>query len=186
MWVQGNKYTGTNQNGVFTQGNITPPNKPSSILDSAGRIFGKTHPQYANFAVGQFVSARSQGARGDGQTDDTAAIKRMIDQVAERKLVNCSCLMSRFLQFAGCRILFFDHGTYLVSSTITIPAGTRIVGEAWSVIMGSGAAFSDVNNPQPVVRVGTQGSQGVLEITDMLFTTRGPGTQNFDMCDIDL
>lgn len=78
-------------------------------------------------------------------------------------------------QFAGCKIIFFDAGTYIVTSTITIPAGTQIVGEAWSVIMGSGSAFTDYNNPNPVIQVGTSGSTGVIEITDMIFTTRGPG-----------
>ena len=40
--------------------------------------------------------------------------------------------------------------------------------------MGTGSAFSDINNPQVVVRVGAPGSSGIVEITDMLFTTRGP------------
>ena len=51
-----------------------------------------------------------------------------------------------------------------------------IVGEAWSVIAGTGPFFRDVNNPQPVVRVGAPNSQGVVEITDIIFTTIGPGT----------
>jgi hypothetical protein len=62
-----------------------------------------------------------------------------------------------------------------VSSTITIPAGAQIVGEAWSVIAGSGNAFANQNEPQVVVRVGEKDSEGVVEITDMLFTTVGPG-----------
>ena len=41
--------------------------------------------------------------------------------------------------------------------------------------MGGGSAFEDINNPQPVIRAGDTNSQGVLEITDMLFATRGPG-----------
>lgn len=41
--------------------------------------------------------------------------------------------------------------------------------------MGGGSAFSDINNPKPVVRVGDTNSQGVVEITDIIFTTRGPG-----------
>ncbi|PAV23600.1 glycoside hydrolase family 55 [Pyrrhoderma noxium] len=155
-WVQGNVYTGTSATSKFVQANVTPPNKASSLLDSAGRIFGKTHPQYVNYAVDQFVSIRSLGAKGDGKTDDTQAIQ------------------DAFSQFSGCKIIFFDHGTYLVTSTITIPAGTQIVGEAWSVIMGGGSAFEDINNPQPVVRVGETNSQGTIEISDMLFTTRGP------------
>lgn len=62
-----------------------------------------------------------------------------------------------------------------MSSTITIPAGTQMVGEAWSVIAGKGAAFENVNVPTPVVRVGAPGSQGIMEITDIVFTTVGPG-----------
>lgn len=43
------------------------------------------------------------------------------------------------------------------------------------MIMGSGSAFEDINNPIPVVRAGDTNSQGVLEISDIIFTTRGPG-----------
>jgi glucan 1,3-beta-glucosidase len=76
-------------------------------------------------------------------------------------------------QYAGCKIIFFDAGTYVVTSTITIPAGTRVVGEAWSTIAGKGKAFEDQQNPQVVVRVGEKGSQGVTEITDIIFSTIG-------------
>jgi hypothetical protein len=62
-----------------------------------------------------------------------------------------------------------------VTSTLTIPAGTQIVGEAWSVIAGKGAAFEDYNTPRAVVQVGAVGSSGVMEITDMIFSTIGPG-----------
>lgn len=67
-WGQGNVFTGTNPAAKFTQGNIAAASKPSVLLDSAGRIFGKTHPQYASYAVGQFVSVRDQGAKGKGST----------------------------------------------------------------------------------------------------------------------
>lgn len=46
-----------------------------------------------------------------------------------------------------------DAGTCLVSSTINIPTGSIVVGEFWTTILGSGAAFNDASNPQPVVRV---------------------------------
>ncbi|KAF8879271.1 exo-beta-1,3-glucanase [Infundibulicybe gibba] len=154
-WGQGNVYKGTNPTGTFTQGNIVAANKPSVLLDGSGKIFGKQHPQYEKYAVSQFVSVRDHGAKGDGQTDDTAAIKDIL------------------AQFAGCKIIFFDAGTYIVTSTITIPAGTQIVGEAWSTIAGSGSQFQDINNPRPVIRAGETNSQGVLEITDMIFTTIG-------------
>lgn len=155
-WAQGNVYTGTSSSGKFIQSSIPSIPKASNLLDSAGHIFGKTHPQYKDYSVNQIVSVKAQGAKGDGQTDDTAALKNI------------------FATYAGCKIIFFDAGTYLVTSTLTIPAGTQIVGEAWSVIMGSGSAFQDQNNPQVVVRAGDANSQGVLEISDIIFTTRGP------------
>ena len=50
-----------------------------------------------------------------------------------------------------------------------------MVGEAWTVLAGKGAAFQDRNNPEPVFKVGAAGSQGIMEITDFVFTTIGPG-----------
>ncbi|KAJ7871389.1 exo-beta-1,3-glucanase [Mycena olivaceomarginata] len=155
-WGQGNVYKGSDASGTFTQGTITAPPKPAVLLDSGGKIFGKSHPQYAAYAVSEFVSVRDQGAKGDGKTDDTAALKAI------------------FAAYAGCKIIFFDAGTYVVTSTLQIPAGTRIVGEGWSVISGKGAAFQDVTNPQVVVQVGASGSSGLVEITDIIFSTIGP------------
>ncbi|KAK0442941.1 exo-beta-1,3-glucanase [Armillaria borealis] len=142
--------------GTFVRNNIVSAAKPASLLDGNGFIFGKTRPQYANYATSQIVSVKDNGAAGDGRTDDTAA------------------LTSIFNQYAGCKIIFFDAGTYIVSSTLTIPAGTQIVGEAWSVIAGKGSAFQDQSNPQVVVRVGAQGSQGTVEISDIIFSTIAP------------
>ncbi|KAK7049288.1 hypothetical protein VNI00_005889 [Paramarasmius palmivorus] len=127
-WGQGNVFVGSDSAGSFTQGDI-PANKPSVLLDNAGRIFGKMHPQYEDYSVDQFVSVKDEGAKGDGVSDDTAALQAIFD---------------------------------------------KIVGEAWSVIAGQGPIFYDYNNPVPVVRAGEPDSEGVLEITDMLFTTIGP------------
>ncbi|KAI0266843.1 exo-beta-1,3-glucanase [Gloeopeniophorella convolvens] len=153
-WAQGNVYTGTNGNPRFVQGNIDI-NKPGSLLQN-GKIVSKGRPTYADYAVSQVVSVKSQGARGDGQTDDTAALQAVFDK------------------FAGCKIIYFDQGTYIVTSTLKIPAGVQIVGEAWSNIMGSGSAFTDQNNPQVVVQVGAPGSSGVAEISGIVFATRAP------------
>ncbi|OAX38483.1 glycoside hydrolase family 55 protein [Rhizopogon vinicolor AM-OR11-026] len=155
-WVQGNVYSGTSGSKTFIQGDIPSAQKSSNLLDSAGRIVGKSHPQYADYATSQFISVKSEGATGDGHTDDTAAIQNVIDE------------------YAGCKIIFFDAGTYYVTDTITIPAGTQIVGEAWSVIMAGGSGFSDENNPRVVIQAGAANSEGVLEISDMIFTTFGP------------
>lgn len=80
-WGQGNIFSSTNGSGRFLQGNIVNANKPSVLLDGNGKIFGKTHPQYAAYAVDQFVSVKDNGARGDGLTDDTAALKAIFNKV---------------------------------------------------------------------------------------------------------
>lgn len=50
-----------------------------------------------------------------------------------------------------------------------------MTGEAWTVLAGQGKAFQDQANPRPVFRVGEIGSEGILEISDIVFTTIGPG-----------
>jgi polygalacturonase len=47
----------------------------------ASKIFGKTHPQYIDYAVNQFVNVKDHGAKGDGTTDDTAALQAVFDTV---------------------------------------------------------------------------------------------------------
>ncbi|KAF8139667.1 glycoside hydrolase family 55 protein [Boletus edulis] len=155
-WGQGHMYSGTGGQKTWVQSNIPSVNKPPMLLDSAGRIFGKARPQYADYATSQIISVKGQGAKGDGKTDDTAAIQNV------------------FNQYAGCKIIFFDAGVYYVTDTITIPAGTQIVGEAWTVILGGGSNFQSQTNPRVVIQVGTPGSQGIMEISGILFSTAGP------------
>lgn len=80
-WAMGDTYSGTNAAKTYTQGSIPSIQKTSGLLDSTGRIFGKSHPQYASYGTDQFISVKSQGAAGDGHTDDTQAIKNVFAQV---------------------------------------------------------------------------------------------------------
>ncbi len=70
-------------------------------------------------------------------------------------------------------IIFFSAGTYIVTDTVTIPKGTKIVVEVWIQIMAQGAQFGDMGNPHVMVQVGNPGDVGSVEIQDMLFTTQG-------------
>lgn len=152
-WGQGHSYT---PKGPATfRGPITPFPRPGSLL-VGGKFYERSKPQYETTPLSQFLSVRDAGAKGDGVTDDTAALNRVIAKAAQ----------------SG-QIVFFDAGTYKVTSTITITAGSRIVGESYPVIMGSGAYFSDMTNPQPIVRVGRGGDSGIIEWSDMIVSTQG-------------
>ena len=134
-------------------------NKPtlaSSLLSANGAFFERTKPQYQDVPINSFVSVKSQGAVGDGVTDDSDAIQRVLDSATPDQVV------------------YFDHGAYLIKKTINVPKNIRITGEIWPLIMIDGASFSDVNNPQPAFRVGNSGDTGSVEITDLMFETRGP------------
>ncbi|GJJ08001.1 hypothetical protein Clacol_002208 [Clathrus columnatus] len=136
QWAQGNIFSGTSGSAQF--------------------IVGRSRPQYETYSASQIVSVKAQGAKGDGQTDDTKAIQAVFDQ------------------FSGCKIIFFDAGTYILTDTVTIPEGTIVTGEVWPVLMGTGSNFQSQTSPRPVVQVGASGSSGSVEISDIIFSTRGP------------
>ncbi|KAJ5606538.1 CAZyme family GH55 [Penicillium lagena] len=154
-WGQGHKYTPngpTNFEGAFTA-----PTRPSALLASGGSAYyTKSKPQYAASPTSSISSIRDAGAKGDGTTDDTAAIQSALTSAA-----------------SSGQILFFDQGVYKVTSTITIPPGSVIVGESYPVIMASGSAWSSITDPVPVVQVGTSGQSGHVEWSDMIVSTQG-------------
>ncbi len=85
------------------------------------------------------------------------------------------CWVSNITVNGNVRYADIVYSVYFITNTLQIPAGTQMVGEAWTVIMGGGSAFSNMNSPTVMVQVGAPGSQGIMEITDILFTTQGPG-----------
>ena len=154
-WVYGNTYapkgpeTGSHQNGT------TYASPRSDTLTSDGRYIHVPAPTYQDYSLTQFLNVKNVPnlpVHGDGVHDDTASLNALITKYAQSK------------------ILFFPHGTYLVSSTLHFPIGSRIVGEAWSTISASGAYFKNASLPQPLVRVGHPGEKGTGQFTDMLFT----------------
>jgi glucan 1,3-beta-glucosidase len=69
-------------------------------------------------------------------------------------------------------VVFFDASIYKVSPTIFAPAGSKLVGETYPLIMGSGSYFPDMNNPQAVVRVGNSRNSGSIEWSNMIVSTQ--------------
>lgn len=128
----------------------------SSLLNADGSVFERSKPQYIDVPASSFVSILSFGAVGDGLTDDTAAIQTAMDKVTQDQ------------------ILFFDHGAYLISKTINVPSNIRMTGEVWPLIMLTGSFFQDQSNPQPGFAIGKPGDVGNVEISDLIFETKGP------------
>lgn len=148
--------TSSAQGGTRIQGALTAPSKPAVLLTSQGNVFERAKPQYESLPTSSFISVKSAGAKGDGVTDDTAAIQAIFDQASANSVV------------------YFDHGAYLISNTVKVPKNIRITGEIWPLIMASGTAFSDQTKPAPVFQVGQPGDTGAVEMSDLMFETRGP------------
>ncbi|MCJ1436590.1 hypothetical protein MMC27_005970 [Xylographa pallens] len=165
-WGQGKAYTtgagvaahkraSTGATQYPIQGALNAPSKPAGLLNAQGAIFERSKPQYENVPSSSFLSAKAAGAKGDGVTDDTAAIQAL------------------FTKATSDNIVYFDHGAYLITSTVKIPSNIKITGEIWPVIMASGKSFSDMTNPKPVFQVGQPGDVGAVEMSDLIFSTQG-------------
>lgn len=153
-WGQGHQYTAAGSKSF--QGAFTPTNRPASLV-SGGKYYARSKPSYGTLPVSSFASVRSAGAAGNGVTDDTTALQNIINSAT-----------------AAGKIVFFDAGTYIVTRTLLIPPGAKLVGEGLaSIILSSGAFFNDMQNPQPVVKVGNAGSSGQVEWSDMILSTKG-------------
>jgi len=159
-WAQGHVYTKAAVSSAQS-GYLPQAKRPAALVDlSQGNnyYFEKPKPQYEGYDVTAFISIKDEGALGDGVTDDTIVIQNAL------------------YKYAGCRIIYFPAGTYILSNTVVVPAGSRIVGEVWSSLMANGDAFQNPNNPVPMLQVGNPGDVGVVELSDLLFTAQGPQT----------
>jgi hypothetical protein len=152
-WTQGRAYT--NSNGKAVQATRAAVSKPA-LLTTGGKVFTRSRPQYETIPASSFVSVKAHGAKGDGSTDDTAAIQAIFNSATSGQ------------------IIYFDHGAYVVTDTIKVPKNIKIVGEVWPLIMVGGTKFKDQNNPKPVWQVGQPGDVGNVEIQDIMFETLGP------------
>lgn len=161
-YQQGRIYDGI-QSGRTEQGIGYPMVARPEALTSNGKWFTRSRPQYENVDVSKFVSVKSNSygfnAAGDGATDDTEIIQKLFNAVADDEIV------------------YFDHGAYIITDTVTVPNNIKITGEALPLIMAGGSkSFKDQNNPKAVFKVGTRGAgdKGAVEMSDLIFETQGP------------
>ena len=137
------------------QGTIPGQQLPDVLMDGS-KVLERSKPLYEGYAATSFISVKSGGAKGDGQTDDTVAIQKVLDSATADQVV------------------YFDHGAYVITSTIKVPKNIRITGEIWPVLMASGDTFSDQNKPVPMLQIGQSGDTGSVELSDLMLVTKGP------------
>ncbi|OQD71379.1 hypothetical protein PENPOL_c001G06095 [Penicillium polonicum] len=149
-WVWGTVAPETYQTGVSWD-----TKRPAPLLVN-DKFFTKAQPTYQDYHTGDIVNVKTVSGhtvKGDGKTDDTESLNAILAENAD-----------------SCKVTYIPFGVYRVSDTIFVPVGTRIVGEAWSVISAYGDKFKDSDNPRPVIQLGNAGDIGVIEIQDMRFS----------------
>lgn len=123
-WALGPVYDAKGQRKFSFGEKIDGFRRQATLLDSSGAYFERPKPQYADQSVADIVHVKDFGAVGDGSTDDTAALQNALYKALGK-------------------ILFVDSGSYIITSTILVPPGSRIVGEAWSQLVARGSFFED-------------------------------------------
>ncbi|KAL3453731.1 pectate lyase superfamily protein-domain-containing protein [Aspergillus insuetus] len=154
-WIRGDLYTAGNAKMQRVNGQMVSTTRSSALL-SGGKYFVKPPPTFQEYSAGQILNIKNVQGRpvyGDGATDDTQNINQILAENAD------------------CKLIYFPAGTYMVTDTIFVPAGRRIVGDPYaSVISGVGSKFKDPAAVRPMVKFGYPGDVGVMQVSDMLFT----------------
>jgi glucan 1,3-beta-glucosidase len=140
QWGLGWRFTDSMKEGKDVHGLINPVSKkPKGLLDSSGKIFEKSKPQYNNLKKEDFLNVLGFGAINDGNPGAASSNTRNLNN-ALRAAANLN------------RVLVFPSGVYPVDNTLYVPPGSKIVGALWSQIMATGAAFSDPSKPRPLIK----------------------------------
>jgi hypothetical protein len=132
--------------------------RPEAVAPG-GRIPAIAAPTYKDLTVGDFINIKDpsqnggQTIKGDATANEVQAIAAALKHAADNN-----------------KIAYFPYGDYRIESTLTIPLGSRIVGEAWSTISAAGDFFKNADDPKPVVQVGGVGDVGVIQIQDIRVT----------------
>ncbi|KAH8880986.1 pectin lyase-like protein [Thozetella sp. PMI_491] len=158
-WVYGNLYLDPREKLTALSNSLETAREPS-LLASAGSLpkspfFERTRPQYESTSASQVLRASDFGAKGDGISDDTEALRSLLKASTSDNIV------------------LINAGSYIITDTIDIPNGARVVGQSWPELVAFGPKFGDALQPIPLVRVGEKGEVGTVEIQDLLFTSKG-------------
>jgi glucan 1,3-beta-glucosidase len=155
-WVRGNYYAaGGSSTPIHNAGGLVTTSRPTGLVNSTGFYYTVTPPTYAEYDISQVINVKTVSGypvAGDGVTDDTASIQAILNSAANKSVV------------------YFPHGIYILTSTLTVPVGSRLYGESFTEFSASGSKFKDAANPYPMIKVGNAGDVGVAQFTDFVFT----------------
>ncbi|GMG41053.1 unnamed protein product [Aspergillus oryzae var. brunneus] len=130
-------------------GKIVVTNRASSLL-SGNKYYTVSPPTYQEYRSNKVLNIKSVSSSpvyGDGQTDDTANINKILSENKD------------------CKVIYFPAGTYIVTDTIFVPSGTRIIGDAFaSTISAVGNNFKDEAFVRVMIRVGVLNHQMEVNI----------------------
>lgn len=155
----------TNSTGSATEfvnaANIPVMNRTRSLLSTElayvkANFYTRRRPKYTDVPMNKIINIKTAGAKGDGKTDDTTALNTIFTAAANMS-----------------SIVYIPFGVYLITDTVKIPVGSRIIGQAWPQFMATGKKFGDQTVPRAAVQVGDPGDIGVVEIQDVMFTVSG-------------
>ncbi|KAF2035420.1 family 55 glycoside hydrolase [Setomelanomma holmii] len=158
VWVRGSIYSGTTATETPTKsrGRMFNATRSQALVDNTGSYYTVIPPTYADYDVSKVVNVMNFSAHkvtGDGKTDDLKSLQAIINDATKKSIV------------------FFPKATYDLASTLVVPPGSRLVGEAWSTFVPIKSGWADAKNPEAVVQVGKPGDVGTAQMTDSLFKT---------------
>lgn len=155
-WIRGNTYL--RRQPQLLAGQKQKTSRPSALISNTTYAYRTVPPPtYAEYDVTQVINIKdvaSHPVKGDGVTDDTANIQAILSSPSNQTD----------------RVFYFPHGIYLLTDTLYIPAGTRMIGEALTQLSASGEKFMDGAKPKAMIQVGKPGEVGVAQLSDFMFT----------------
>ncbi|TVY68952.1 Glucan endo-1,3-beta-glucosidase [Lachnellula suecica] len=154
-WTRGNIYTASSATPNHSSGTKLTTSRPQTLVNSTGFYQTVVPPNYAEYDVSNVVNVKSVAAypvAGDWVADDTASLQAILNSAA------------------GKQLLYFPSGIYLISSTLLVPVGSRLIGESFTQLSATGSNFKDAKNPTPMIKVGNAGDVGTAQMTDFVFT----------------
>ncbi len=143
-------------------------NVAGNVAQTGTNLLTPTRRSYQQ-KLDDFVNVRDFGATGDGSTDDTEAINRILQQIYKTGSSETQPLTRRTIYFPG--------GQYKITDTITIPTFARLVGDgSSSVIIKQESGNRSVANIcdskfQTGANIGNSGAvlPGYIEISGIQF-----------------